>query len=173
MTFQNMELVSVFVFILAGLMLLQLAATIVFLIYVDRGLKKAEKVTARTAAKLRSLVKKTQETLARAAWVRKVMPSIESSVLSLLDSVSSGANKANKVTSRELDSAFARIDKTAHQFEFALTTFTRQTNHVRRVVRYPAINAAALLQGLLAALRTLRRPEKRPLRHLHDGESFI
>ena len=173
MTFQNLELVTVLIFVLAGFILAQTIVLVVVMSRLEREMKLLGKAATRFARELGDALTSLNAGLARLEWIFRAIPVVEKSLASLLDSVTSGAGKANASASKGIESALERIDEVGRQFEFALTKFSRQTSRVRRAVRYPTISAAALAHGLVTALRTVREPKKRPMRHLHDGESFI
>ncbi len=173
MTFQNLELVTVLIFVLVGFILAQTIVLLVIMSKLDREMKRLERAATRYARELGDVLTSLNAGLGRVDWILRTLPVVEKSIAGLMDSVLSGAGKANDGASKGIESALERIDEAGRQFEFALTKFSRQTSRVRRLVRYPTISAAALAHGLVTALRTLREPKKRPMRHLHDGERFI
>ena len=173
MTFQNLETVTVVIFVLAAFMLAQTIVILVIISKLDQEMKRVEKSAARFVRVLGEVLTALDEGLGRLDWVFRTLPLAEKNITCVVDSLMSGAGKANQSASKGIESALHSIDEAGRKFEFALTKFSRQTTRVRRAVRYPAISAAALAHGLVTALRTLREPKKRPMRHLHDGESFI
>ena len=173
MTFQNLELATVLIFVLVGLILAQTIVLLVVISKLNQEMKRSETAASRLAREVGDALTSISAGLGRADWIFRTLPVVEKSVAGLLDSLTSGAGKANESASKGIESALEKIDEAGRQFEFALTKFSRQTSRVRRAVRYPTIGAAALAHGLVTALRTMREPKKRPMRHLHDGERFI
>jgi len=173
MTFQNLELATVLIFVLVGFILAQTIVLLVIMSKLDREMKLMEKAATRFARELGTALSSINSGLGRFTLIFRTIPAVEKSLTGLMDSVLSGAGRANDSASQGIESALERIDEAGRQFEFALTKFSRQTSRVRRAVRYPTISAAALAHGLVTALRIFREPKKRPMRHLHDGGKFI
>lgn len=173
MTFQNLEIATVLVFVLAAFLLAQTIVIVVILSRVNQEMKRLEKTAAEYGRELGELFIALDSGLSRFDWLARMLPNLESSIDSLLDSLLSTTSKASSGTSKGIVSALEGIDEMERRFEFVLSRFSRQTSRVRNAVRYPSITAAALIHGLATALKTLRTPKKRPMRHVHDGESFI
>jgi hypothetical protein len=173
MTFQNLETATVLIFVLAAFIVAHMIVILVIISKVDQEMKRVEKSATRFAKELREDLTSLNEGLGRLEPVFRTLPLAEKAIAQVVNSLMSGAGRANQNASKGIESALHSIDEAGRKFEFALTRFSRQTTRVRRAVRYPTISAAALAHGFVTALRVLRKPKKRPMRHLNDGESFI
>lgn len=173
MTFQNLETVTVVVFVLVAFILAQAFVFLVILMKLDQEIKRLEKGVAKYGRELKDLMGAVDDGLSHLEGVFRTLPSAQKHLSDMLESILAGAGIASQSASERIESAVATIDEATRQFDFMLTKFSRQTSRVRRAVRYPTISAAALVHGLATALRSMRTPKRKPMRHLHDGESFI
>jgi hypothetical protein len=175
MSINNMELVTILVYILAGLFLLQAIITLIMYFALQRPIKKAEDkaitLTQRSAGQIRNL----KALLFRLNKSLDRLPMVEQSVSRVLDYAIGKLQLVNQYTESALRKSSDQIEEIGRQFEHSLKQFSRQTAQVDRAIRNPAVNASALLQGLVVGFKELFKstPPVQPATHSPDDDAFI
>jgi hypothetical protein len=175
MSISDIQLVSVLVFVLAGLFLLQ-SLFVVFLFFVlrnrmDRIEAKSMDMTQRLGGQLRNIRALTH----RIGETLQFLPDTESSIDKILEVVTDHLQSADRYAQSVLKRSTSEIDEIGRRIEVSLRQLERQTSQIDRWVRNPAINVSALLQGLIVGFREFfkTRPRTQPATHSADDDAFI
>jgi len=175
MTISNPQLVTILVFVIAGLFLIQTLFLLVFLDQVNRRVRRAEKSLVEASKKASAGLRNAQELLLQVSRVTDRLPLAAQEVNNLLETASVKAQQINEIVAKNIHLSTVHVEETGRRIEFALGQFTRQTSKVRKWVRYPAYFISAIIHGAFTGVRTYTRDSRRrqPATHYPDDEIFI
>lgn len=173
MVVNDLDLVTVLVFIMVGLVILQSVGLVIMLAKSNARLQEAESRLQRYSVQMRPLLANLRDALERLKWIPGQLQAFEETTENLLTSVVGGLETANERFKVGLGAGCDRIEEAGRKIEYGLSTFSRQTTRVHRSIRYPASNFSALIHGLTAGIETLRGDKKDPTRHYQEEEDFI
>ena len=175
MTIHDPQLVTILVFWIAGLFLVQTLCLLVFVERVNRRVRRAEKSLVKLSKRASAGLRKTQELLLQVSRVTDRLPSAALEVNNLLETTSVKARQINSIVARDIHLSTVHIEEAGRRIEFALSQLTRQTSKVRKWIRYPSHCVSAIIHGAFTGVRTYTRDPQRgqPATHYPDDEIFI
>jgi hypothetical protein len=175
MTISDPQFVTILVFVIAGLFLLQTLFLLVFLDQVNRQIRKADLSLIRISRKTTKGLRDTKEELQKLSQITDKLPAMARRVDTVLGIATEKARWTNDVASRNIQLSTDYLEEANRKIEFALSQFTRQTSKVKRLIRYPANYVSAIIHGAFTGFRTYTRETHRgqPATHYPDDEIFI
>ena len=175
MTISDPQLVTVLVYVIAGLFLLQTLFLLVFVDQVNRRTRSAERSLTRLSKKALRGLRLSRQYLHQLNLVAVKLPAVEHEISKMLDIASGKTREANEIASRNISLSIAHIEETSRRIELALTQFTRQTSRVRKWIRFPTYYISAIIHGAFTGVRVYSRDSHRrqPATHVPDDEIFI
>jgi len=175
MTINDPQLVTILVFVISGLFLLQTLFLLVFFDQVNRRVRKAERSVSSFARKASEGLRNTKEQLQQLSRITGKIPEIARELDTLLDVASEKARWADSAASRNIQLSAAHLEETNRRIDFALNQFTRQTSRVRKLIKYPTNYVSAIIHGAVTGVKTYtRHPDRgQPSTHNPDDEIFI
>ena len=174
-TVQNPATLEAMVILIVVLFAVQTLVFFFFLEYLNRRVRKADQSLSKFSKKAIQSVRLTREYLQKLSWINEKLPVVEQEVNTLLDSLSDSARHANEVTGKSIGLTATHLEETSRRIEVALSQFSRQTNKVRRWIRYPGYYVSALIHGAFTGFRSYSRGShsQQPATHYPDDEEFI
>lgn len=176
MTFENLELATVLVFIMAGFLLLQAALIVGFVQRLKQEVDSLQPLLSAYSKKALEACGYIKEVLQPLDVIGEKLPEIEETVSQFLAAVSRGIAQADQKCEEGFHNVHEKIHESARKFEARLVQLNRQAAQVNRLARKPSIEASALLHaGATLLKRLLNRDRKggRPATHAPDGQDFI
>jgi hypothetical protein len=175
MTVSDPQLVTILVFAMAGLLLLQTLFLLVFMGQVNRRVRKAEKSVVKISKEALETLRTTRSHLEKLSWIKDKLPLAEREITLLLDHISERIRQVNETSEQGLEAVSSRVVEIGRRSELTLNQFLRQSSQVRKWIRYPGLCASAVVHGLFVGLRAYFRHshEGQPATHLPDEEIFI
>jgi len=167
--------ISILLYILAGIFLLQSLFTVVLFFVLNPKMKqledKAIHVTQRSAGQVRNL----RALVVRMGRAIEILPRVEESVTKVLDLASEKVQTVDQLAESVLRESATRIEEAGRKIEMSLKKFHRQAAHVERLIRNPVVNASALLQGVVVGFRQLFQSNRtiQPATHSPEDDAFI
>ena len=174
-TVQDPATLEVMVILIVVLFAVQTLAFFIFLEFVNRRVRKADRALSKFSKKAIQSVQLTREYLQRLSWITEKLPVVEQEVNTIMDSVSDKMREANRVAEKSIGLTTTHLEETSRRIEFALSQFSRQTSKVRRWIRYPGHYVSAIIHGAFTGFRFYSREShtRQPATHYPDDERFI
>lgn len=175
MTISDPQLVTILVFVIAGLSLTQTLFLLVFLDQVNRRVRKAEISLGKLSRKASHSLQNTKQLLQQLSRGTDKLPIVAGEVNRFLDIATEKARLANEIVARDIHFSVVHLEETSRRIEFALHQFTRQSSKVKKWIRYPACFVSAMIHGASTGVKAYTRASHRqqPATHYPDDEIFI
>ncbi len=171
MTITDPTTLTVLVFFMAFLLLVQTLGLLIALALFSSRIQDAEKSMVGLVGVVRRELQEMSTLFGRAVWFREKLPALERQSLRVLDATSSGLAQADQFAADRLHKATVKVDEAGRKLEYGLTQFTRQTTHLTRELRRPTGQLSAVVKGILAGIKALKtRDRSTPLQ---DEDIFI
>ena len=174
MTVQNLQLVNILIFVMAGLIIVETIILVVTSFSLSRQLQHLDQ-------NLRLLCNRSAQGL---AFAQRVITSIEEGTPALahvedkvekqLSTLVETTESANQALGRSLDLLRFETGEARGHMDNALSQFSQQTFRLHRLLRHPAMRASEIVNaGLKILKQTLSREAKSPASYGSDKETFI
>lgn len=175
MTVNDPALLTILVFLIAGLFLVQTLFLLVFVDRVNRRIRKLDRTLVRTSKKISRGIQTANDYVQQLSRTVETLPDVVHRVDGLLDTVVCKLRSFSGRASRDLHWTTSHLEETGRRIELALHQFTRQTSKVRKWIRYPGNWIAAIIHGAFTGVKTYSRDSHRrqPATHYPDDEIFI
>ena len=174
MTIQNLQLVNILVFIMAGLIIVETIILVVTTFTLSRLLQDLDQ-------NMRVLSQRSAKGM---AFARQVITAIEESTPELaqvgdtvekqLSTLAANTETANQALGRSLDLLRFKTGEARGEMDVALGKFSQQTFRLHRLLLHPAMRASEIVHaGIKILKQTLSREAKSPASYGPDRETFI
>ena len=171
----DIQLISTLLYVLAGLFLLQSIFTIILYFVLSGKLRKVEDETIKISQRSAGQIRNFRALLVRINRAFQILPALEKSFTKVLDYAVEKLQVVDEYTESTMQKSVVQIEEIGRKIEVSLKQFNRQTTQVERIIRNPAINASALLHGLVVGFRELFKSTRafQPATHSPEDDAFI
>lgn len=175
MTINNLELVRILVYVLAGLFFLQSLMMVIFFFIIWQPLKKLEYKTITTSQRIAGQIRNFKSLLSHLEKGLSKLPLIESSASKALDFAIEKFHHADRYAESTLKRSTIQIEEVGRKIDYSLRQFNRQVSQLDRSIRNPTRNVSAVLQGISVGFRELFKSTQisPPATHSAEDDAFI
>jgi Na+/H+ antiporter NhaB len=175
MSINNIELVSILVYVLAGLFFLQTICTVIMFFAFKKILLKIEDRTISAVQRSAGQIRNFKAFLGRIDQSLEKLPVLENSITKVLDYAIGKFQIADQYAESTLKKSAMQIEEAGRKVDVSLKQLSRHTDQVDRAIRNPAVNVSALLQGLVVGFRELFKTTQaiQPATHSPEDDAFI
>jgi len=174
MPIENLQLVNILVFIMAGLIIVETIMLVVTTLTLSKQLQDLDQ----------NLHVLSQRSAQGMAFARQVITAIEESVPELahvedtvekqLSALTANTETANQALGRNLDLLRFQAGEARAEMDATLGKFSQQTFRLHRLLLHPAMRASEIVHaGVKILKQTLSREAKSPASYGPDKETFI
>ena len=174
MAIQNLQLVNLLIFIMAGLIIVETIILVVTTFSLSSQLQHLDqnlKVLAQRSAQGMAFA---QRVIAAIEEGTPAFSKVESTVEDQLSTLMKNTETANQAFGRSLDLLRFETGEARGEMDTALTKFSQQTFRLHRMVLHPAMRASEIVHaGIKILKQTLAKEVKSPASYGPDKETFI
>ncbi len=174
MAIQNLQLVNLLIFIMAGLIIVETIILVVTSFTLSRQLQNLDqnlKVLSQRSAQGMAFA---QRVIAAIEEGTPEFSKVESTVENQLATLMETTETADQAFGRSLDLLRFETGEARGEVDAALSKFTQQTFRLHRMVLHPAIRASEIVHaGIKILKQTLSKEAKSPASYGPDKETFI
>jgi uncharacterized membrane-anchored protein len=160
MTINDPTLTTVLVFIMAALVLIQMAGLLIAFGKLSSQIRNAERSLVGIAEIVHGRIEEANALLKHLSGVQGRLEELAARSNSLIDTTGDRIGLANEHVAGLLEAATGKVDESGRSLEYALAQFMRQTTLLSRQVHQPAKRVSAVLKGVQVGLRTFLSRER-------------
>lgn len=175
MTVGNLELVTVLVFIMTGLVLFQLFSFVFALSQINRRLEQLGKTLQTFLQQGSAGLKAVQEVLSHLARIEALLSGAEARVSRLLKFASESVQKGDEAAGRTIEHLRNKVKEVNYRFDRGLSEVSLHAYRVHQAVLHPTRYLLARLEAAVSRLSRLfsRGGATPPLPYSAEEDIFI
>jgi hypothetical protein len=171
MSINDPTAITILVFIMAGLVLIQTVGLLFALGKLSSQVRSAEQSVVEIANVIRGRVAAANALLKYLSGMQTRLEDLASRSNQLIDATGDRIAVANDHIAGLLELATGKVDESGRSVEYVLAQFMRQTTQLTRQVHHPTKRVSAVLKGVQVGLKTLLSRERSV--PTQDEEAFI
>ncbi|MEJ2078967.1 MAG: hypothetical protein P8020_11485 [Acidobacteriota bacterium] len=171
MSINDPTAITILVFIMAGLVLIQTVGLLFALGKLSSQVRSAEQSVVEIANVIRGRVAEANALLKYLSGMQTRLEDLASHSNQLIDATGDRIAVANDHIAGLLELATGKVDESGRSVEYVLAQFMRQTTQLTRQVHHPTKRVSAVLKGVQVGLKTLLSRERSV--PTQDEEAFI
>jgi hypothetical protein len=171
MSINDPTAITILVFIMAGLVLIQTVGLLFALGKLSSQVRSAEQSVVEIANVIRGRVAEANALLKYLSGMQTRLEDLASRSNQLIDATGDRIAVANDHIAGLLELATGKVDESGRSVEYVLAQFMRQTTQLTRQVHHPTKRVSAVLKGVQVGLKTLLSRERSV--PTQDEEAFI